>query len=90
VKMTVAQKNVLRNRAVSVRSSSLEIIKSANFGSSPSSISLRKGSDQSAPEATKPRGLLGVVHEETSMTVSGPLDAGTWDRIEALVRFASK
>jgi hypothetical protein len=38
----------------------------------------------------KMRGSLGVIHEGTGMTVARPLDAGTWERIEQFVRFASK
>jgi hypothetical protein len=49
-----------------------------------------EGSDQSEPEQIKPRGALGVVHDETGMAVSAPVDAGTWERVEALVRFAAK
>jgi hypothetical protein len=49
-----------------------------------------EGSDQSVPETIMPNGALGVVHEQSGMTVSGPLDAGIWQRIEALVRVASK
>jgi hypothetical protein len=49
-----------------------------------------EGSDQSVPESAKPCGALGVVHEQSGMAVTGPLDATTWGRIEALVRFASK
>jgi hypothetical protein len=43
-----------------------------------------------ADDLAKPNGALGVIHEETSMAVSGPLDASTWARVEALVRLASK
>ena len=49
------------------------------------------GSDHGDQEdVSKPCGLLGVLHEQTGMTVMGPNDATTWARMEAFVRFASK
>jgi hypothetical protein len=49
-----------------------------------------EGSDSSDDETVKPRGLLGVLHQESGMTVKGIIDQETWNRIEQFVRFASK
>jgi hypothetical protein len=48
-----------------------------------------EGTEQTENDS-KPCGLLGVLHEATGMTVKGPVDGATWERIEAFVWFAAK